>query len=599
MHMPLRMLVLVLGAVVTLTSAASLTLQAYALNTHSVGSAEYRDLSQNREFIAEIVPPSLNLLQPYAIAMESFVYHRTSENNLQQLETLHAAYLGRKAFWLSSTTLPSDLRSKLNKDVVPDTEAFWSVVMDKLIPAIRDKDQPAIATAGIALKDTFARHQKTMDDLMKLTRVVVQNGEALSESQSQFLKRAGTAVALLSIAFLVGGLALLRKRAILPVLSLASSMRALSEDKLNTVIPYASRRDEIGDMADALAIFRESAIERRRLESEARDTRISAESERVRVQQRAEADAQARLAKATSGLASGLRHLASGTLATKLNEPFSSEFEGLRGDFNQSVEQLGTMLMSISAVAKVIDSTTSEISAGTNDLSRRTEHQAARLEETAAALSDVTRNVGTTSAMADQARSVAIAANQSASQSEAVVDLAISAMSRIEASSQQMSGIISAIDQIAFQTNLLALNAGVEAARAGEAGKGFAVVAHEVRQLAQRSAVAAREVTQLISDSNHEIIIGVNLVKQAGDALRAIGVYIDSMNSQMEEIARSAQLQTSSLTEVNAAIGQMDQVTQQNAAMVEETTAAIAHLAQEASRLTQALSIFSVEHLAA
>jgi methyl-accepting chemotaxis protein len=229
-----------------------------------------------------------------------------------------------------------------------------------------------------------------------------------------------------------------------------------------------------------------------------------------------------------------------------------------------------------------------------NDLSKRTEQQAASLEETAAALDQITVNVANSSKRADEARKVAVLANESAVQSGMVVANAVDAMQKIEQSSNEISNIIGVIDEIAFQTNLLALNAGVEAARAGDAGKGFAVVAQEVRELAQRSAKAAKEIKDLISNSSIQVQSGVKLVSETGDALKTIEGYIVTVNQHMDSIATSAKEQSVGLGEVNTAVNQMDQVTQQNAAMVEETSAAGATLANESGRLRELISQFQL-----
>jgi len=383
-----------------------------------------------------------------------------------------------------------------------------------------------------------------------------------------------------------------------PIRRIATAMKILSDGDLQSEIPYAGRADEIGAMAGAVEVFRQNAISVLRLEQEASASRSQSEAARVAAQERAEQESQ-QLRFATTTLGEGLRRLAGGDVSFRLVEPFAADYERLREDFNASLQQLGTTIGAVLQTVHSIDNGTREIASGAQDLSRRTEQQAASLEETAAALDEITANVATASKRTAEARNVAHEANEGAERSASVVSHAEQAMRRIEESSQQISNIIGVIDEIAFQTNLLALNAGVEAARAGEAGKGFAVVAQEVRELAQRAALAAKEIKGLIVKSSAEVGTGVRLVLETGQSLKSIGDHVSQINQLMEAIATSAREQSTGLAEINTAVNQMDQSTQQNAAMVEQSTAAATSLSAEASRLRDLVNQFRLDNDAA
>jgi methyl-accepting chemotaxis protein len=373
---------------------------------------------------------------------------------------------------------------------------------------------------------------------------------------------------------------------------IGTAMTELAGGDTARAIPYTDRRDEIGDMAQSVEIFRQAAIRNAQLEADAVGSRQRSEAERAQVQARAEAEAEERLNQATGTLAASLRRLAAGDMGCEIEMPLAAQFENLRADFNTSVRQLRDALVSVGGSVATVTNGSKEISDASDNLAKRTEQQAASLEETAAALEEITANVVATSRRTSEARDVVRDARARADQSGLVVRNAVSAMQRIEESSRQINQIISVIDEIAFQTNLLALNAGVEAARAGEAGKGFAVVAQEVRELAQRSANAAKEIKSLISKSTTAVSEGVKLVSDTGEGLSAIEQLVQTINTHMDAIATAAHEQSTGLAEVNTAVNHMDQATQRNAAMVEEMNAAGAGLAQESVQLSDLLSRF-------
>jgi methyl-accepting chemotaxis protein len=289
-----------------------------------------------------------------------------------------------------------------------------------------------------------------------------------------------------------------------------------------------------------------------------------------------------------------LSRLAAGDLDARVERPLMPSLDQLRVDFNSAAEALHTALSQVSIGASAIHVGAAEIARASDDLSRRTEQQAASLEQTAAALDEITATVKRSAESAKRTHTAVSQTRGEAEHSGGVVTQAVEAMARIETSSQQISQIIGVIDEIAFQTNLLALNAGVEAARAGEAGRGFAVVAQEVRALAQRSADAAKEIKALISSASGEVNRGVGLVGETGRALQSIVSRVAEIDALVAEITVSAQEQSVGLVEVNTAINQMDQVVQQNAAMVEEATAASHALTDEASELAGVVASFKV-----
>jgi methyl-accepting chemotaxis protein len=319
-----------------------------------------------------------------------------------------------------------------------------------------------------------------------------------------------------------------------------------------------------------------------------------AESEAAQAREELNRQLDAERRAIVEGIATALERLAAGDLTYRIIQPFTAEYEKLRTDFNATIAALQQTMQVIVTATGGIKTGTHEISESASDLSRRTEQQAASLEETAAALDQITATVRQTAEGADKARALVAGAKSSAERSGEVVSAAISAMSGIEQSSNQIGQIIGVIDEIAFQTNLLALNAGVEAARAGDAGKGFAVVAQEVRALAQRSAGAAKDIKSLISTSGDQVRNGVEMVAETGKALQTIVSQVSEITTIVSDIAASAQEQATGLQEVNTAVNQMDQVTQQNAAMVEESTAASHGLAKEADELGNLVGRFAL-----
>ncbi|MFS8047998.1 methyl-accepting chemotaxis protein [Rhizobium sp. BR 314] len=404
------------------------------------------------------------------------------------------------------------------------------------------------------------------------------------------------AIAVTSIAAILLGLAgwLIARRFVRRIENVIGETDRIANGDLDVVLKDRERRDEIGDLSRSLYILLESNRDKVRLETEAEASRATQEAERAE-RARINNAQEAEVKFAVSELAAGLVQLSDGNMTVRLDQPFTSALDEIRGNFNTSVEKLQAALVSFSENASVIQSGSEEIRTGADDLARRTEQQAASVEETAAALEQITTSIKDSTTRAEEAAALVSRTKGNAEQSGEIVHSAVEAMNGIEQSSQSISNIIGVIDDIAFQTNLLALNAGVEAARAGEAGKGFAVVAQEVRELAQRSATAAKEIKALIHSSGDQVKRGVSLVGQTGEALRAMVQEVQLIDRNVQAIVQSAREQSTGLQEINTAVNQMDQATQKNAAMVEESNAATHTLASEVSSLSARLGQFKLD----
>ncbi len=401
--------------------------------------------------------------------------------------------------------------------------------------------------------------------------VTVTNDVQGAEQQMQVLLGVSGAVLVLSL--LLTKLLITR-----PLAKISETTEYLAEGDLSPVTGFDRASDEIYRIARALSVFRNGLVEKQEM------------SEAVEAERQAR---QADQTAAVTAIGDGLERLSKGDLTVRIHEEMSEGYIKLRDDFNQTLDSLKTTVFEVVGSSESIRNGATEISQASDDLSRRTESQAATLEQTAAALEEMTTSVKSAAEGARSVENIVNEAKEEAEESGKVVQNAVAAMTEIEGSARYISQIIGVIDDIAFQTNLLALNAGVEAARAGDAGRGFAVVASEVRILAQRSSDAATEIKALIDDSSKQVDRGVDLVGKAGEALTSIAARVGNISHLVSEMAVGSADQSTGLAEINIGVTQLDQVTQQNAAMVEQATAASHLLNSDAAKLSALVAHFN------
>ena len=417
-----------------------------------------------------------------------------------------------------------------------------------------------------------------------------------------------------------------------PLIGLTAVMRRLATGDLAVDIGHRDSRNEIGEMSRAVQVFKDNALEKKRMD-EAERQRLEAERKAAEAQREREQAIAREIANLIDAVAKGnlnsridlagkdgfyktmseginrltdtvqgavtdiarvLGALAEGDLGQRITKEYQGAFDRLKADVNATSAKLGEIVGQISEATEAISQASAEVSSGSADLAERTEQQASSLEETAASMEELGATVRTSAENAQRANRMAGDARGAAEQGGVVAGAAINAMRAIADASRKITDIIGVIDEIAFQTNLLALNAAVEAARAGDAGKGFAVVAQEVRVLAQRSAQASKEIKTLILNSDNQVQSGVELVKKAGDSLAGIVSGVQQVASLIGEIASASAEQASALDEINSAVASMDEMTQKNAALVEETTAAAQSMTGQASDLRSQMAFFKL-----
>jgi methyl-accepting chemotaxis protein len=403
-----------------------------------------------------------------------------------------------------------------------------------------------------------------------------------------------TAFLLAALAVVVGAMLVVSWRVTRPLHAIQGAMLKFASGDFEVALPALDRKDEIGDVANAVERFKVLAIEKARREADDVLRRQKEEAEVQASLAQEQTQAAEEQTRALDGLGRGLNRLSDGDLTFRLAEDFPQAYGKIRNDFNAAITQLQDTVQRIATSSTEISNAAAEISTATTDLSQRTEEQAASLEQTSASMEEIAATVKQNAENAQRANALTQDAREMAGRGETVVAEAVTAMAGIEESSRRISDIISVIDEIARQTNLLALNAAVEAARAGEAGRGFAVVASEVRSLAQRSSQAAKDIKDLIVSSSGQVQNGVQLVNRAGESLQEILGSIRSVAEIVADIANASGEQAAGVDQINKALAQMDEVTQQNSALVEENAATAKTLADQSTALDGRVSVFQL-----
>jgi methyl-accepting chemotaxis protein len=578
------------GVAVSAGLFVSIGLQQTALERLKVNGPVYEQVVYGKDLIADILPPPLFVVESYMLSFEAAKFPELTEVNLTKIANLKGQYDDRRAYW-KTTRLPQALGDDLENDVLVKGDVFWKVMDDKIIPALKAKDEKQAGSAIEELRVAFHTHQDAVLKLVDNSNTFLTGEEKYAASEVVNWTIYAVIAGLGSFALLLGGLYLLRKRAIVPLAGMKAYMSELAAGEYCTEVPYADRADEIGAMSKAVAVFRDVARERQeaRVREEAAKSAQS-ESERQLAVDKAAED---RLREdVIRELSKGLSQLSHGNLAYRIENTVAAAYESLRREFNTSLDALAISMNEVALTTGHVRHSAGGITSATEDLARRTEQQAATIVETAAALENMDVTAKNASDRARRANEMMAETRTSAEHSAVVVREAIAAMERIEGSSAEIGQIINVIENIAFQTNLLALNAGVEAARAGDAGKGFAVVAQEVRELAQRSAKAANEIKALISTSTAHVTNGVTLVNRTGAALAEIEGQVGKVTSLLGDIVSKANEQAVAISEINASVIALDHATQKNASMAAETTSACRALGSEAQRLEEVVSRF-------
>jgi methyl-accepting chemotaxis protein len=562
--------------VIGATSIAAMFLVGMALAGSAINQIRFGGPIQTRsqqanDLLADILPPPSYIIEPYLETTRIIRDPRYLGDGKARLADLKRQYHERHEYW-SNSDLETSLKSQVETAIHEPAEQFWREAETSFLPAVDRGDLSAAEASYARLSRAYFRHRASVDKLVADNSAYAAGLKVSAASSLTWALGEITAIALILLLAIGGAVWWVTRKIVNPLADTAKAMHTMAGGDYSVTIHGAERADEIGSMAKSVEVFRTTGLEKQQSD-------------------------EAVLNLVVAELADGLQAWADGNLQRLINIEFGERYEPLRIDFNNCVIELSRIVSKISETAQSVNTGSNEIRTASDDLARRTEQQAATLEETAAALSMVT------SAMRDTAdKAISVSTTVSTTHAEAndgakIVEQVVSAMGDIEKSAQEMATIIAVIEGISFQTNLLALNAGVEAARAGDSGKGFAVVANEVRALAQRSADAAKEIRELIAKSSSLVGRGVSLVGQTGDMLGRILEKVAEISPMVGEISTSAQTQASSLGQINIAVNDIDKMTQQNAAMVEQSTASASNLAEEASALSKLVSHFQTNSM--
>ena len=555
------------GTMIVLAIVAAFFIAGFGVDQIRIGGPMHHQNQMLSDLTGDILPPPEYVIEAYLEATKLMAEPEKLGEHRTKLGTLEKQFNEREEYWRNSD-LSDDVKQVLLTQSGPQAHAFWREVDDTYLPAVARGDFAAAHQSYDRITGLYQAHRAGIDHLVAMAddrqNAVAANSQAALTITLIVLVALGAGIC----GMIAWSLRYLSRRVIGPLGRIAGQLDAMACGQLEIALDQPVGRDEIADLQVAAIAFREAG--------------------------QARAEAAAQQAEVVEALGTGLGRIASGDLTVRIDKPFAVASEPLRQAFNVSAQRLGESLAQTLQSAQQVATGATEIRAASTDLSVRNEQQAASAEESAASLVRVSSMVAETARDARQVEHAVSAAHHEAESGRSVVARTVEAMAGIERSAAEISKIIAVIDTIAFQTNLLALNAGVEAARAGEAGRGFAVVANEVRALALRSSQSASDIRKLITMSNDQVGAGVALVSETGQLLEAIVSHVSDVVDSVRAIADNAEIQATNLGHVTSTVRDMDLLTQQNAAMVEQSTAAARSLAAEAEALHRHAGAFRI-----